>query len=167
MKKLPQKSPFHEFYKKFPYFFTFPSSSMTICQTFFSSIFVSQDAKLWGLSDDRFKFLERVWARVLMPHISLKLPFKNLDHLSLVRKTCMEKTYLCDNPNQPFCGKLFAASFETFLSIRRTENEREKISKYHQNMKKLDFLAKIWGLRVVITRSQLKVGQKILSFRIS
>ena len=91
--KLQQKSTFHEFYKRFPYFFAFSTCITTLYQTFFSSTFVSKDAEFRGLSDGRFKFLGQVCSSVLMPQIQLKSPFWTIDPPSLLEDKSITKHF--------------------------------------------------------------------------
>ena len=93
MRKRAQKSTFHEFYKRFPYFFAFSSCITKLYQTFFSSSFVSKDAEFRGLSDGRFKFLGQVCSSVLLPQIQLKSPFWTIDPPSLLEDKSITKHF--------------------------------------------------------------------------
>ncbi len=57
---------------------------------------------------------------------------------SLARYRSTTKNHLHNYSHRPFCRELFSASFETFSGARRC-SETEKISKYHQKLKKSFF----------------------------
>ena len=61
-----------------------------------------------------------------------------MDTPCIVEKIFITGRFCGDFPIEPFCVKLFAASFKTNPTFKR-RSMAEKISKYHENLKKSIF----------------------------